>query len=231
MSEVEQSALNRWMSMITSRPRLIGSLLTGGVVGLGVAKAQPAWPPATTLIVAWDVACLIFMVSMLPVIWRRSPTEIRAHAAEQDEGRGAILGLVVVAAAASVWAIGVQLNLAKPEHGLLRTGHVALAFATVGLSWLMVQVIFALHYAHEYYDENQGCVGHDMKGLYFPGEELPDYWDFIHFSIVVGVAAQTADIAFTSKTLRRIGTVHSLVAFAFNTVIVALTINLLAGLF
>jgi len=95
----------------------------------------------------------------------------------------------------------------------------------------MVQLVFALHYAHEYYDENPDCDGHDMQGLLFPGEELPDYWDFWHFSIVIGVAAQTADISFTSKTLRRIGTVHSLVAFAFNTVIVALTINLLAGLF
>jgi uncharacterized membrane protein len=108
---------------------------------------------------------------------------------------------------------------------------VALAFVTVALSWMMVQVIFALHYAHEYYDENEDCGGEDMKGLLFPGGELPDYWDFVHFSIVIGAAAQTADIAFTSKALRRIGTVHSLVSFAFNTVVVALTINLLAGLF
>jgi uncharacterized membrane protein len=70
-----------------------------------------------------------------------------------------------------------------------------------------------------------------MKGLDFPGEQLPDYWDFVHFAVVIGVACATADIDFTSKALRRIGTVHSLVAFAFNTMIVALTINLLAGLF
>lgn len=231
MSEVEQSVRVKWMSIFTSRPRLMGSLLTGGVVGLGLARAEPAWPAATTLIVAWDVACLIFMTSMLPEVWRRSPAEIRAHAAEQDQGRATILAIVLVAAGASVWAIAVQLGLAKPEHGIMRTGHVALAFVTVTLSWLMVQIVFALHYAHEYYDENEDCVGHDMKGLLFPGNELPDYWDFIHFSIVIGVAAQTADIAFTSKELRRIGTVHSLVAFAYNTVIVALTINLLAGLF
>jgi uncharacterized membrane protein len=74
-------------------------------------------------------------------------------------------------------------------------------------------------------------AGRTPGGLAFPGGEPPDYWDFLHFSIVVGVAAQTADIAFTNKHLRRLGTAHSLIAFIFNTLIVALTINLVAGLF
>ena len=105
----------------------------------------------------------------------------------------------------------------------------ALVFATVAASWFMVQLIFALHYAHEYYA--QGERGQDAGGLDFPGGEPPDYWDFLHFSIVIGVASQTADIAFTSKSLRRVGTVHGITAFVFNTVVLALTINLLAGLF
>jgi uncharacterized membrane protein len=102
---------------------------------------------------------------------------------------------------------------------------------TVVGSWLMVQMIFALHYAHEYYgvDEDDGAA--DAEGLRFPGVTAPDYWDFLHFSVVIGVACATADVEFTSKGLRRLGTIHSLVAFAFNTVIVALTINLTAGLF
>lgn len=231
MSEVERAVRAAWYSMFTSRPRLMGSVLTGVVAGLGLAKAQPGWPAATTMIVGWDVTCLIFLVSTLPLMWGTEPARIRTQAAEQDQGRMVILVVILLAAAASVWAIAAQLDFAKSEHGIARTGHVTLAFLTVALSWMMVQVVFALHYAHEYYDENQECLGHDMKGLLFPGGELPDYWDFIHFSIVIGVAAQTADIAFTSKELRRIGTVHSLVAFAYNTVIVALTINLLAGLF
>jgi len=115
-------------------------------------------------------------------------------------------------------------------------GHVLiLAFATMALSWLFVHVIFALHYAHEYYapdptedeDYEDGLRG----GLRFPGGQDPDYWDFLHFSAIIGVASQTADIEFTSRTQRRIGTVHCLVSFVFNTVVLALTINLLAGLF
>jgi uncharacterized membrane protein len=231
MSEAERRAGARMLSIVTSRRKLISSFLAGAAVGGLLMVLRPAWPAATTAIVAWDVLCLVFMLLLVPHVWKAGPEEIRLHAAEQDQGRAAILGVVLIAAAASIVAIGAQLGIAKSEHGLLRAGHVALAFVTVGLSWLMVQVIFALHYAHEYYDESQDCLGHDMKGLAFPGGEPPDYRDFIHFSIIIGVAAQTADVAFTSKELRHIGTLHSLVAFAFNTVVVALTINLLAGLF
>ena len=105
-----------------------------------------------------------------------------------------------------------------------------LAFATVAGSWLFVQVMFALHYAHEFFAEDEEEQSH-RAGLLFPGDEPPDYWDFLHFSIIIGVASQTADIQITSKTLRRLGTAHSLTAFGFNTVVLALTINLLASLF
>ena len=106
-----------------------------------------------------------------------------------------------------------------------------LAGVTVALSWFVMQLVFALHYAHRYYspDDLPGPRGR-AQGLKFPGGEDPDYWDFLHFSVVIGTAAQTADIEFTSKPLRRIGTVHSLIAFTFNTVVLALSINLLASL-
>jgi len=231
MAPAGKSASSKWLSILASRPRLMGGFLAGAVVGLALAKLVPDLPAATTLIVGWDVACVVFMLSAGAAMMGHTLDDIRERAEREGEGRGLILGLVLTAAAVSVWAIAVQLSMAKAEHGVLRSGHVALAFATVVLSWLMVQFVFALHYAHEYYAENDSGSGQEMKGLAFPGGEPPDYWDFIHFAIIIGAAAQTADIAITSKALRRIGTVHTLVAFAFNTVIVALTINLLAGLF
>jgi uncharacterized membrane protein len=106
---------------------------------------------------------------------------------------------------------------------------VTLAFVTVALSWFFVQLNFALHYAHAYYTRAKAGRS-DAGGLVFPGTKAPDYWDFLHFAIIIGVATATADIDITDKGLRRLGTAHSLFAFAFNTVIVALTINLLAGL-
>jgi uncharacterized membrane protein len=220
-----------WLTILASRPRLLGAFLVGAVAALLIDKLDPTLPGVTASVIGWDVLCLVFLLTITAAMLQHTPEDIRARAAREDEGRGLILILVNIAAAASVAAIAAELSLAKSAHGIWKAGHVVLAFGTVALSWLMVQLVFALHYAHEYYDENPQCDGHDMKGLLFPGEELPDYWDFWHFAIVIGVAAQTADISFTSKALRRIGTVHSLVAFAFNTVIVALTINLLAGLF
>ena len=144
-----------------------------------------------------------------------------------------ILALVLIAASASLAAVGIELSAAKDAHGLEKGLRIALACLSVGLSWFVVQLIFALHYAHEYYspDDDDDPATEQQGGLKFPDETSPDYWDFLHFAVVIGVASQTADICFTSKTMRRFGTVHSLVAFTFNTVILALTVNLAAGLF
>jgi uncharacterized membrane protein len=233
MAQAKAQATQRksWMTIFAARPRLLAAAMVGAVVGLALAKFDPALPTVTDVVIGWDAMCVLFMLAVTGALIGHSPDDIRARAEREDEGRGLILSLVLIAATASIAAIAGELSLAKTAHGIFKIGHVALAFGTVAASWLMMQVVFALHYAHEYYDENPECDGHDMKGLEFPGHELPDYWDFIHFSVVIGVACATADINITSKTLRRIATVHSLVAFAFNTMIVALTINLLAGLF
>ena len=103
-----------------------------------------------------------------------------------------------------------------------------MALATVALSWTFVHAIFAFHYAHAFYA--QAGKGKDRGGLAFPGGEAPDYWDFLHFSLIFGVAQQTADIQITNKALRRTATVHSVTAFLFNTVVVALTVNMAVSL-
>jgi uncharacterized membrane protein len=225
----------RWRRLamaIRSRPRLAASAALGLAVGVGCALFAKGMRPSTTWIAGWDATCAAYLITLLPGVSGQGPDEIRARAARDDEGRGLILGLVLAASLASLWAMRLELELAKATPlAWDRALHVSVAFATVGLSWLMVQMIFALHYAHAYYTVPDEAAGKDRGGLAFPGGEAPDYWDFVHFSIVIGVAAQTADVAFTSKRLRRLGTVHSLIAFAFNTVVVALTINLLAGLF
>jgi uncharacterized membrane protein len=212
------------------RPRLTLSILLGLATGLA-CLAIPEMKVSTRLVIGWDALSLAFLGSMLVTMLQHTPTEIRARAAVDDEGRGFILTLVLLAAAASVWAVGAELGFAKDSKGLMKALRIGLAFGTVIASWFMVQMIFALHYAHEYYGVDEDDGARDAGGLDFPGDKEPDYWDFLHFSIVIGAACATADINFTSKGLRQLGTLHSLVAFAFNTVIVALTINLTAGLF
>ncbi len=215
-----------------SRPRLASAVIFGIVVGLALAFIPNHLRPSTRIVFSWDAVLAWFIVATLVLMCECDESKIRARAASQDEGQHFILGLAIVAAMASVVAIGVELSLAKADHGLVKTLRVALAFLTVAGSWLFVQIVFALHYAHEFYGEQaEGKPGKHRGGLAFPDDETPDYWDFLHFAAIIGVAAQTADVAFTSKTMRRTGTVHGMVAFVFNTVVLALTINLLAGLF
>lgn len=220
----------RMLRPFSSRPRLLAALAIGVAVAVALAATPAPLRGSTRAILAWDAGCLTFIASVLIFMKGRRADQIRAQAARDDEGRGLILALVVVAAAASLGAIGAEVSLAKGADGLERAMRAALTIVTVAASWFVVQLIFTLHYAHEYYSPDK-IAGGDIEGLSFPGDEPPDYWDFLHFATVIGVASQTADIAFTSKPLRRIGTVHGLVSFLFNTVVLALTINLLAGLF
>jgi uncharacterized membrane protein len=212
-----------------ARPRLVGSILAGLAAGAAIAYFTEL-RAVTAVAMGWDVMCLVFWCLMTLYMANRDALEMRTHAAEADEGAAVVLMLILLASVVSVAATVLELSAAKNDRGLARALYVALAFFTVAMSWFFVQLNFALHYAHAYYTRADGRPG-DAGGLAFPGTKTPDYWDFVHFSIVIGVASQTADVAFTDKSLRRLGTTHSLFAFAFNTVIVALTINLLASLF
>jgi uncharacterized membrane protein len=129
----------------------------------------------------------------------------------------------VIAAAASLGAILSELSTAQ---GATRTGmQLALATATIVLSWTFVHTIFALHYAHEYYGER----GAKHDGLNFPGEQKPDYWDFAYFSFVIGMTSQVSDVAIASRPIRRTATAHGIFSFFFNVTLVALMVNIAAS--
>jgi uncharacterized membrane protein len=215
------------------RPLLTSAFGVGLLTGLLLVLFAVALSWSTSAILAWDATSAWFIGGSLLRMSGRDVPSMRAYAASEDEGQGIILGIMLLAVIASLGAIGADLSAARTMHGFAKTGSIALAFGTVAISWFMMQLTFALHYAHEYYGPTDDPRGKLLQqgGLDFPGGLDPDYWDFLHFAIVIGVAAQTADIAFTSKALRRIGTLQSVVAFVFNTVVLALTINLLASLF
>jgi len=221
-------ALPSWFGPFAVRPRLVLAIAGGVAAALALRFALGVQPVSAALL-GWDVVCLAYVAVTLWNMAGGSPDEIRARAAREDQGRPTILAVVLLAAVAALVAIMLELSEARQATGLAMGVHVALAFVTVTASWFMVHLIFALHYAHDYYDPRPGGQG-DAKGLRFPGAEEPDYWDFLYFSMMIGVAAQTSDVSITAKSLRRLNTVHALFAFAYNTVIVALTINLLAGL-
>jgi len=203
------------------------ALITGGAT----AAALWIWPviaqPLTRWLVAWDVAVSIYL-AVLVLKMRQATTEhIIQHAAETDEGRGFILIVSLIGVLASIAAIVIEAGANATGSRLL---HVTFVFLTVALSWLFVHTSLAAHYLHEYYGPDDNGEG-ERHGLLFPGGDVtPDFWDFWHFALVIGVANQTADVQITSKPIRRIVTVHGIAAFVFNTVILALTINFAAGL-
>ena len=147
---------------------------------------------------------------------------------QEDEGRLVILAFVVTASLMCLGAIVVELAFAKDLKGMLRYTHIALAALTIVSSWAFTQVMFALHYAHDYYVRD---ARGEHGGLDFPGEQTPDYGDFLYFSCVIGTSGQTADVNISSRKMRRINMMHCVLAFFFNTTLVALTINIASGLF
>lgn len=219
----------RFVNAFKVRPRLSLTLLAGLLLFAGLSVAHELrW--VTRAILSWDTTVVLFIGSILVLMLSKDADDIRDHAASQDEGQGVILTLAVISAVASTAAVASELAVAKQAHGLEALARVGLGFSTVAASWAFVQFIFALHYAHEYYAPDFKNCDRQQGGLNFPGDEDPDYWDFLHFAMIIGVANQTADISFTSKELRRIGTVHGVFAFVFNTGVLALTINMVAGL-
>ena len=149
-------------------------------------------------------------------------------AAAQQEGEWTVFALTLFGTILSFVAlIGVFADLkANPA---LQTQRVSLVAISLFESWLMTHATFALRYAHEFYSRDLSPTQID-RGLEFPGTERPDYLDFAYFSLVLGMTFQVSDVQITSRKLRRLATLHGMVSFLFNTIIVALTVNLAAGL-
>jgi uncharacterized membrane protein len=208
--------------------RLHWPLLVALAVAVVAGFATPAdWRWPTRAAVGWDSGVLVLLIiSAIKMARTRSTEAIRQRAAELDDAGSAVLPLSLLAAGASV-AIVVGEAATAPSHQAGASA--ALVLVSVALSWCFIHLMFAQHYAHGFYAPGQTASGGPSKkprgGLLFPGEDEPDYWDFIHFSLIIGVACQTADVQIADRSLRRISTVQSITAFVFNTVIVALGVN------
>ncbi len=213
--------------LLVGRPRLFSSLL----VALVTYAVEPQHVlPVTRLLIAWNVGTALYISLNLITMAQASEQSIRRRACITDEGRFVILVLVALAALASMGAIVVQLGLLKDLHGLGKGLHLALAVLTIVSAWVLIHLTFALHYAHEYFGPAGQGSTEVQGGIAFPGTDEPDYWDFLYFAFIIGVAAQTADVSITSKAIRLTSLGHSVVAFFFNSAILALTINIASGL-
>jgi uncharacterized membrane protein len=203
--------------------KLHARLFVSAAVGVAVTLALFAlpWRMPTRILFGWDIGVALYLLLTYRVAARASVTIIRQRAAINDEGALALLVLTTAAALASLAAVVAELGHAPGPYQL------ALGVSTVLLSWAFMHWIFALHYAHEFYG-----TGRDKRtgGLVFPGDQDPDYRDFLYYSLVVAMTAQVSDVQITSKTIRRLTTVHGVVSFFFNVTVLALTVNIVSSL-
>ncbi len=219
----------RGISRIDSHHRLLISVAFSGLVFLVMRNYVSL---AMSLMISWDA----FVFSVISLIWllfiAAKPWQVMRLAGKQDTSRRVIFIFIILAACASMFAVIILLEPTAhmPHHQVVR--HVLLAVASVGCSWILLHTIFALRYAHMFYanlhdDETGHACG---SGLLFPEESVPDYIDFAYFSFVVGMTFQVSDVEISSREIRRLTLVHSLLSFLFNTIIVALSINVISGL-
>jgi len=207
--------------------RLYLSLAIGIVVFLCVRHMDSV--PAVTLITWIAIALSIVILDWVPILTAH-PKDIRKVASLEDSSRVLIFVFVLAASLVSLVAIYLLLKSSKGASEETVTGYIFLAMAAVFVSWWMVHTVFTMRYAHLYYtptDKGKAPIG----GLDFPGDEKdPDYLDFVYFSFVVGMTFQVSDVEISSRQIRRLAWIHGLISFAFNTAIVALSINVISGL-
>jgi uncharacterized membrane protein len=188
----------------------------------------------------FDLAAVAFIVSLWPLTHDHTPAQMRAQARANDARRLGVLVITSLVMVVILTAVTVELPGARHETGLTHTIALALVLFSLVTAWLFSNLIFALHYAHLYYREDSD------GGLNFPkpdadttcepedddsqGQELgPDYLDFAYFALTIGMAFATADISIPGRAFRRTAIVHAIIAFFYNLVVLAFTINVTAG--
>jgi uncharacterized membrane protein len=218
--------LKRFSKLVRLRPWFF---LAAGVSIL-VSAALPnslVDQPATRWLIAWNCGAALYLIMSAAMMMRADAGHIRQRAVSQDVGQGILLVLTAMATLSSLGAIAFEMLVAKELHGMVKTAHMALAGITVVSSWAFIQVMFAIHYAHMYYARRESG---EQGGLDFLGTDEPDYAEFFYFSAIIGTSGQTADVPFSCREIRRVGTVHCILTYLFNTTVLALLINIGASL-
>lgn len=200
--------------------RALLSLITGGLLFFLFAS----YPALLRLLIGWMGFAFVYN-ALCWVIITTAPVElIKKKAGQEDGSKAFVFGMILLATFASMFAV-LMLIISKPYLEVNEAILVLTVIFAMILSWSLVHTLFTFHYAYKFYSE-----GSRGEGLKFPGNEQPDYWDFAYFSFVIGCTFQVSDVGISNKSIRRVALFHGLLSFALNTFVVALTINIIAGL-
>src|SRR5262245_5148913 len=218
-----------WLAVPTKPIRKRGRagmrLLAGGLAGVavfaGTLVAGGAWPVAASA--GWCALAVVVLVLIWATIWRMDAHATAQHARTEDFSRPTADVILLSASVASLVAVAFTLVRAGREHGTVKSRLIALAVLTVALAWSTVHTVYMLRYGDLYY-------GDPIGGIDFNQDERPDYRDFAYMALTLGMTFQVSDTSIQTKAIRRAVIRHALVSFLFGTVIVAITINVVAGL-
>jgi uncharacterized membrane protein len=217
--------MQRWrvLRIITARPRLF---IGFGISLISYFALMAVHPLATRIVMAWDIGIAVYLAATAELFLKADHTNISRDAARQQEGEWSIFALTLLGAVMSLIAIFLFSHAAGQKTR--QNYYLGFVIVTLALSWLTTNIVFAYRYAHEYYSKDRGSDGIE-RGLEFPGDENPDYLDFVYFSFVLGMTFQVSDVNIQSKKLRRLATFQGLIGFLFNTVILAVAVNIAAS--
>ncbi|MEO8014238.1 DUF1345 domain-containing protein [Polaromonas sp.] len=212
------------LSETTGPQRLMYGLLAG------LASAALPLPLVWQFrgLLGWSIGVAVYLALAWWLCERFDAQQTRERAQAQDEPSVVLFLLMLLATMACVAAIVVMMQQGKAFSGTTRALHLALSVVALIASWLFIQTIFAFRYAHRYYQEEK-LKEPDGPGLQFPGGQDPDYFDFLYYAHVVGMTSQVSDVQVTSREMRRLTLVHSVLSFGFNMLVLALSINVVAG--
>jgi uncharacterized membrane protein len=210
-----------------------GRLLIGLSVALIIFFLSRKTPPAIQFILIWSSFCFTVLLMLWAIILTTTAAEVRVIAGKQDSSRTIISVFVLFASIVSLFAVIFLMRTLPNPQKAGYSFHVGFAITSVILSWIMIHTIFAIRYAHLYYKivfEERMSQKEHKGGLIFPSDDPPDYFDFAYFSFVIGMTWQVSDIQISSRRIRRMALLHALLSFIYNTVILALTINIISNL-
>lgn len=216
--------MRKHLSETTGPQRLLYGL-AAGLVTLAIPLPM-GWPLRGLL--GWCVGVGVYLALAWSLCVAFDAKRTRHRAQAQDEPSAVLLLVVLVATMACMAAIAALMQQSRDLSGFVRAAHLTLGVTALAGSWLFIQTIFTFRYAHRYYQEEK-LNEPDGPGLYFPGGADPDYFDFLYFSHGVGMTSQVSDVQVTSREMRHLTLIHSVLSFGFNMLIVALSINVVAG--
>jgi uncharacterized membrane protein len=213
------------MRKIFSSNPALKRLSLSALVGLVVGLMLWSFDPLTRILLGWCCCVGVYLAQVWRLVQRFDAQHTRERALSFDPPGMWLLTIMLLAVAASVAVIVMLLQQGRTLDQLPRILHLALGVISLAASWFLIHTLYAFHYAHRYY---QGEL--QSRGLYFPGRQDPDYRDFLYHSFVIGMTSQVSDVQVRSREMRRLTLVHGVLSFIFNMVVLALSINVIAGL-